>query len=101
MAYDILNFGGEIMKNLLNRISVNPDICHGKPHIKGHRIMVYQILDLLAAGMKPEEISGKDYFPGVALEDIYACVAYANQLVRNEEIHFFEEIKAGQNETAN
>lgn len=82
------------MENLLKRISINPDICHGKPCIKGHRIMVYQILDLLATGIKPEEIVSKDYFPQITLKDVYACITYANQLVRNEEIHFFEEIKA-------
>jgi len=57
--------------------------------------MVWQILDLLAAGIKPEEIIGEDYFPQITLNDIYACIAYANQLVKNEEVHFFEEIKTG------
>ena len=56
--------------------------------------MVWQILDLLAAGIKPEEIIGENYFPQITLQDVYACIAYANQLVKNEEIHFFEEIKA-------
>ena len=82
------------MKNLLKRISIDPNICHGKPHIKGHRVMVWQILDLLAAGVKPEEIAGADYFPHITLQDVYACIIYANQLVQNEEIHFFEEIKS-------
>lgn len=82
------------MKDLLKRISINPNICHGKPCVKGHRIMVQQILDLLATGIKPEKITTKDYFPQIALNDIYACIAYANQLVKNEEIRFFEEIKA-------
>ena len=81
------------MKKLLNRISINPDICHAKPCIKGHRIMVWQILDLLASGIRPEEIAGENYFPQITIIDIYACIAYANQLVQNEEIHFFEEIK--------
>lgn len=82
------------MKNLLKRISINPNICHGKPCIKGHRVMAQQILDLLSAGIKPEEIVSQDYFPQITLEDVYACIAYANQLVKNEEVHFFEEIKA-------
>ena len=82
------------MQNLLERISVNPQICHGQPCIKGHRIMVYQILDLLAAGIKPEEITGTDYYPQITLKDVHACIAYANQLVRNEDVHFFEEIKS-------
>ena len=80
------------MEKLLERISVNPNICHGQPCIKGHRIMVWQILDLLAGGLRPEEIIGKAYFPQITLEDIYACITYANQLVKNEEIHFFEEL---------
>ena len=81
-------------KQLLKRISVNPKICHGKPCIKGHRIMVYQILDLLSAGLSPQKITGEDYFPQITPEDIYACIAYANQLVRNEEVHFFENLKS-------
>ena len=56
--------------------------------------MISQILDLLAAGIKPEEIAGENYFPQIAVTDICACIAYANQLVQNEEIHFFEEIKS-------
>ena len=82
------------MEDLFKRISVNPNVCHGKPCIKGHRIMVHQILDLLAAGIKPQEIISEEYFPQITLEDVYACIAYANQLVKNEEVHFFEEIKA-------
>jgi len=78
---------------MLERISINPKICHGKPCIKGHRIMVWQILDLLAAGIKPEEIISEEYFPQLTLKDIYACIAFANQLIKNEEIHFFEEAK--------
>ena len=83
------------MENLLKHISINTNICHGKPCIKGHRIMVAQILDLLAAGIKPEQIAGKEYFPQISVEDVYACIAYANQLVQNEDVHFFEEMKAG------
>ena len=75
-------------------ISVDPNICHGKPCIKGHRIMVWQILDLLAAGIPPEKIASEEYFPQITVEDIHACVAFANQYVKNEEIHFFEELKA-------
>ena len=56
--------------------------------------MVWQILDLLSTGIKPEEIIGENYFPRITLQDVYACIAYANQLVKNEEVHFFEEIKA-------
>lgn len=76
-------------EQLLNRISVDKNICHGKPHIRGTRIMVQQVLDLLTDGALPEEIIRED-FPDLALEDIRACIAFANQLVVNEEIHVYE-----------
>lgn len=78
------------MNDLLKRISVNPKICHGKPCVKGTRIMVWQVLDLLAAGLSPQEIVSEEYFPDLTLDDVHACVAYANQLVKNEEIYIFE-----------
>ncbi len=70
---------------MFNRISVNPNICHGKPCIKGHRIMVYQILDYIADGSSFKEIM--DEFPGVTKADISACVEYASNIVKNEEVH--------------
>jgi uncharacterized protein (DUF433 family) len=76
----------------LDRISINPKIMHGKPCIKGTRIPVYMILDLLESGIKPEEIISEDYYPDITVEDIQACISYANQLVKNEEIHFYEEL---------
>ena len=82
------------MPNLLKRISINSQICHGKPCIRGHRIMVYLILELLAAGVSPEEIISDDYYPTITLEDVYACIEFANQFVKNDEIHFFEGLKA-------
>lgn len=80
------------MENLLERISINPAICHGKPCIRGHRIMLWQILDLVENDASFDEII-KDYFPHITKEDIKACIHYANTLVRDEEVHFFEEIK--------
>lgn len=75
---------------MIDRISINPNICHGKPCIKGTRIMVFQILDLLAGGITPEQIISKDYFPDLELQDVQACIAFANQFIKNEEIHFYE-----------
>jgi uncharacterized protein (DUF433 family) len=77
---------------MIERISIDPKIMHGKPCVKGTRIPVYMILDLLAAGITPEKIISEDYYPDLTLEDIYACVAFANQYVKNEEILFFEEL---------
>ena len=58
----------------LERISVDPDVCHGKACIKGTRIMVSVILDNLAAALTAEEII-KNY-PSLTREDIQAAVAY-------------------------
>ncbi|MFQ5822888.1 MAG: DUF433 domain-containing protein [bacterium] len=76
-------------KYLLNRISINKNICHGKPHIRGTRIMVQQILDLLANGASPEEIIKFD-FPDLTHEDIQACIAFASQLLKDEPIEFYD-----------
>jgi uncharacterized protein (DUF433 family) len=67
-------------EELLNRISINPNICFGKPCIRGHRIWVSLILDLLAAGMTTEEII--EEYPGLTAEDIQACIAYGAEMAR-------------------
>lgn len=67
-------------EELLDRISINPNICFGKPCIRGHRIWVSLILDLLASGTTPEEIL--DNYPGLAIEDIQACIAYGAEMSR-------------------
>jgi uncharacterized protein (DUF433 family) len=68
------------MEELLRRISINPEICFGKPCIKGHRIWVSLILDLLASGMTVDEVL-KEY-PQLQPEDIYACIAYGAEMSR-------------------
>ena len=65
---------------LLQRISVNPNICFGKPCIRGTRIWVSFVLDFLASGMTIEEIL-EDY-PQLQREDILACVAYGAAMSR-------------------
>ncbi len=59
-------------------VSIEPGICHGKPCIKGTRIMISVILDNAAAGLTNEEIL-KSY-PTLTLEDIRAAMAYAAEL---------------------
>ncbi|MCP4153496.1 MAG: DUF433 domain-containing protein [bacterium] len=75
------------MKRLLDRISVDPNVCFGKPCIKGTRIWVSLILDFLADGMSFEEILA-DY-PSLAIEDIRAAIAYGAEMSRER----FVEIK--------
>ena len=65
---------------LLSRISINPKICFGKPCIRGHRIWVSLILDLLADGWNISRIL-EDY-PGLEEADIYACIAYGSEMTR-------------------
>jgi len=77
------------MREDLNRVLINKNICHGKPHIKGTRIMVEQVLDLLAAGASANEIIKED-FPDITMDDIKACLIFANKLVRNENIIIYE-----------
>lgn len=69
---------------LLDRINVDPDICHGKPCIRGTRIMVTVILDNLAEGLSSEEIVTE--YPPLTIEDVQAAIAYAAVLAREEEL---------------
>lgn len=63
---------------LLQRISINPDVCFGSPCIRGHRIWVSQILDLLSSGMSIDDILA-DY-PQLHRDDILACLAYGAEI---------------------
>lgn len=71
---------------LTARIVVSRNICHGKPRIAGTRIMVYQVLALLAAGKTVAEITSEDYFPDITADDVRACLAYASRLVENDTV---------------
>jgi uncharacterized protein (DUF433 family) len=66
----------------MSKIIVNPNILGGKPIIKGTRISVALILQLLASQMNEDEIL-LDY-PHLSKEDIYACLMYASNTIRNE-----------------
>jgi len=67
-------------EDLLKRITVDPNMCHGKPVIRGMRYPVEVILNLLAAGMTFEEII-EDY-PDLEREDFQACLLFAGNLVK-------------------
>lgn len=64
--------------NLSERITIIPDICHGKPTIRGLRYPVEMILELLSSEMTPEEILA-DY-EDLEREDIFAALAFATRL---------------------
>jgi len=67
-------------QELLSRIAINPNVCFGKPCIRGHRIWVSLILDFLASGMTSTEIL--EEYPQLESEDILACIAYGAELSR-------------------
>ena len=67
------------MENVLNRITTNPEICHGKPTIRGLRYPVENMLELLASGMTIDELI-MDY-PDLEKEDFLACINYASKLI--------------------
>ncbi|WP_347274367.1 DUF433 domain-containing protein [Candidatus Kuenenia sp.] len=77
---------------MFDRISVDHEICGGKPCVKGTRIPVYMVLELIEAEIGFDKII-KDYYPDLTKEDIKACVEYAKMLVKEEEIHFAAELK--------
>jgi uncharacterized protein (DUF433 family) len=72
------------MSDWQERIATNPHVCHGKPCIRGTRIMVSVILDNLAEGLTAEEII-HDY-PPLTSEDVRAALAYAAVLAGEEEL---------------
>ena len=69
---------------LLERITINPEIFGGKPIIRGRRLAVEHVLGMLAAGDAPETIL--EGYPWLEMEDIRACVAYAHKIVAHEKI---------------
>lgn len=71
------------MVDWTERVTVDSGICHGKPCIKGTRIMVTVILDNLADGMAPDEIVAQ--YPPLTLDDVRAAIGYAAALARKEE----------------
>ena len=73
------------MESPISRITINPEICHGKPTIRNMRYTVELILDLLSSGMTISEII-EDY-PALEEEDIKACLAFASRLTSVKSIH--------------
>jgi uncharacterized protein (DUF433 family) len=67
-------------EELLQRITIDPKVCFGKPCIRGHRIWVFLVLDFLAQGATNAEIL-QDY-PQLEEADIMACLAYGAEMAR-------------------
>jgi uncharacterized protein (DUF433 family) len=67
-------------EELLSRITINPNVCFGKPCIRGHRIWVSLILDYLASGVTQSDLLAE--YPGLEEADILACIAYGAEMSR-------------------
>ena len=74
-----------MQEELINRITIDPNICHGKPTIRGLRYPVDNMLELLASGMTVEELL-EDY-PDLEKEDFLACLEYAAKLTQIKSIY--------------
>jgi uncharacterized protein (DUF433 family) len=72
------------MEDLLQRITVNPNMAFGKPTIRGLRYSVEWLLELLSSGMSQQEIL--DDYEDLEAEDIYAALAYAAKLAQTKRV---------------
>ncbi|MEI6393744.1 MAG: DUF433 domain-containing protein [Verrucomicrobiota bacterium] len=73
------------MNSLLSRITINPDICHGKPVIRNLRYPVETLLEYLAGGDAIEDVLAE--FPDLEREDMLACLEFAAQSLRVKSQH--------------
>ncbi len=74
----------EIMSFLDDRITIIPDLCNGKPTIRGQRITVQTILEFLSAGETNDNILKQ--YPNLEQEDISACLSFASKMMENKYI---------------
>ena len=80
------------MNPLLKRISIDPNVCFGKPCIRGTRIWVSLLLDFLANGMAAEDIINE--YPQLVMEDILAAIAYGAAMSRERYVEIPTEATA-------
>lgn len=78
------------MRSINTYIVSNPDICGGELTFKGTRVMVWQVLELLAAGETIEEIL--EDFPTINRNHIMAALEYAKTFFQNTSLHFSKEL---------
>lgn len=69
------------MDGIENRITIDPNVCNGKPTIRNKRITVQTILDFLSNGDEVDEIL--EQYPTLEREDIFACLKFASYLMQN------------------
>ena len=74
----------EAMKDWKERISIDPNVCHGKPCLRGTRIWVSLVVDDLASGSSEEEVLTA--YPSLTRDDIRAALAYAAEMTRERHV---------------
>ncbi len=91
-AYHYLGIAGQELynsrmsrDNLLSRITVDPELCHGKPCIRGLRYPVESILEYLAGGDSVEQVLAE--FPDLERDDILACLEFSRKMVAAKSVH--------------
>jgi uncharacterized protein (DUF433 family) len=75
------------MNPLLDRITIDPQVCGGRPCIRGTRIWVSRVLDLLSDGMSEAELIAE--YPQLAHEDVLAAMAYGAEAARERVVPFW------------
>ena len=85
---DGFDFGAVVdaLSDVNERIEVNPNIHFGKPCVAGTRIPVIHVLELVGEGISFDRII-RDYYPGLTMEDVRACIKYAIDVLDSEELH--------------
>jgi uncharacterized protein (DUF433 family) len=73
------------MNTLISRITIDPEICHGKPVVRDMRIPVESILEYLAAGDSTEDLLSE--FPDLERDDILACLEFAARSLKTQSQH--------------
>jgi uncharacterized protein (DUF433 family) len=71
-------------EELLERITIDPNVAHGQPCVRGTRVLVTTILDALAAGLTPGQVI--EHYPSIDEGDVRAALAFASWLTK-QEIH--------------
>jgi uncharacterized protein (DUF433 family) len=69
----------------MDRIVIDPNVLSGKPVIRGTRLAVEFVVDLLAQGWSTERML--DNYPGLTREDVQACLEYASEVLRSERVY--------------
>lgn len=72
-------------EDLLSRITVDPEVCHGKPCLRGLRYPVETILEYLAGGNSVEDLLAE--FPDLEREDILACLEFSRRMLAVRSVH--------------